>query len=166
MARDAFGERARHINAIWLLIVDAVETIDRVPDQEKRWLTSGYRSGGWNMVGMTKAESAIVENARLMSAMKPNEGATKLSPQRDDIDRALEVLSWLGWIDNWKLRRAAVTLARQGDSEAVRRIYCPNRKPSRQIAYDIRTRTSGMILGDLNRYLRIGIGPDLRFVEA
>ena len=51
----------RHTDVIWQLLVEAVEVIDKTPDQERRWLTSGQRSGGWNMVGMSRAELVEIE---------------------------------------------------------------------------------------------------------
>jgi len=56
LAVDLKGDRARHSDVIWQLIVEAVEVIDKTPDNERRWLTSGQRSGGWNMIGMTRED--------------------------------------------------------------------------------------------------------------
>ncbi|MCB1466546.1 MAG: hypothetical protein KDK08_05240 [Rhizobiaceae bacterium] len=165
MARGAFGERARHLHVVWKLLEHAVDVIDRLPDQEKGWLIAGNRSGGWNHIGMTAGEANIIEKIRLMSAMKPGDGSSRVAPQRDDIDNAMEVLSWLRLIDDDRLRRAAVVLARKGDTEAVRRIYCPNRKPSRHVAFDVRTRAAGRIITALRHTMGIAPAPGLQFVE-
>jgi hypothetical protein len=147
------GDRARHIDVIWSLLSEAVATVDNIPDQEKRWLTSGHRSGGWNMIGMTRADMLEIDRIRLLSAMKPYDGQTKCAPQRDDIDRALGVLEWMRWCNAARLpdrlAKAAIALARGGDQELVHRLYCPTRKPNRQNVNEIRARTAGYIMTGL-----------------
>ncbi|WFU52203.1 hypothetical protein QA639_21080 [Bradyrhizobium pachyrhizi] len=150
------GEKARHSDVIWQLLVEAVEVIDKTPDQERRWLTSGQRSGGWNMIGMSRAELIEIERIRLLSAMKPFDGKTKTAPQRDDVDRALGILEWMRWCNSARLperlTKAAVALARGGDEELVHKLYCPTRKSrDRQAVYEIRTRTVGFILTGLKK---------------
>ncbi|ARQ95265.1 hypothetical protein [Bradyrhizobium phage BDU-MI-1] len=163
------GDRARHGDVIWQLIVEAIEVIDKTPDQERRWLTSGQRSGGWNMIGMSRAELVEIERLRLFSSMKPFDGQATYKPQRDDVDRALGVLAWLKWCSNARmpdrLRKAAVALARGGDQEIVHRLYCPTRKPHRQNVYEIRTRTVGYIKAGLKKELNIVPGDGITFKE-
>jgi hypothetical protein len=65
------GDLASHSDVVWQLLVEAVEVIDKTPDQERRWLTSGHQSGGWNMVGMTRQDLQEIERIRLLSSMKP-----------------------------------------------------------------------------------------------
>lgn len=170
LAASLKGDRATSKDAIWQLLVEAVETIDKTPDQERRWLTSGQRSGGWNMVGMTRADLQEIEKVRLFSAMKPYDGQTKYSPQRNDVDRALGVLEWLRWCSSARLAdrlvKAAVALARGGDAEIVHRIYCPTRKPNRQNIHEIRTRTVGFILRGLKEHLSIVPSDGLQFKET
>jgi hypothetical protein len=141
LAVELKGDRAQHKDVIWQLLVEAVEVIDKTPDNERRWLTSGQRSGGWNMIGMTRADLKQIEQIRLLSAMKPYDGATKYAPQRNDVDRAIGVLDWLRWCSSARLAdrltKAAVALARGGDQEVVHRLYCPNRKPNRQNANEM-----------------------------
>lgn len=153
------GDRAKHADVIWLLLAEAVETVDKTPDQERRWLTSGNRSGGWNMIGMTRADLIEIERIRLLSAMKPYDGSTKTSPQRDDVDRALGVLSWMRWCNAARLpdrlTKAAIALARGGDHDLVHRLYCPTRKQNRQNVSEIRTRTTGYIMTGLKKDLNI-----------
>jgi hypothetical protein len=164
------GDRALHRDVIWQLLVEAVEVIDKTPDNERRWLTSGNRSGGWNMIGMTAADLKEIERLRLFSAMKPYDGATKYAPQRNDVERAMGVLGWLSWCAAARmadrLRKAAVALARGGDAEIVHRLYCPTRKPNRQNATEIRTRTVGFILAGLKKDLGIVPGEGLTFKET
>ncbi|SDK45453.1 hypothetical protein [Bradyrhizobium ottawaense] len=164
------GERARHSDVIWQLLVEAVEVIDKTPDNERRWLTSGQRSGGWNMVGMSRNELIEIEKIRLLSAMKPHDGQSKYSPQRNDVDRALGVLEWMRWCNSARLpdrlRRAAISLARGGDQEIVHRIYCPTRKPNRQNIGEIKSRTIGFIQTGLRTDLGIVPGYGLTFVET
>jgi hypothetical protein len=164
------GERAKHSDVIWQLIVEAVEIIDKTPDQERRWLTSGQRSGGWNMIGMSRAELIEIERIRLLSAMKPFDGNTKCSPQRDDIDRALGILAWMRFCNAARLpdrlTKAAIALARTGDAEIVHRLYCPTRKPNRQNISEIRTRTIGFITTGLKTSLGIVPGDGITFKEA
>ncbi|MEH2517374.1 hypothetical protein V1279_002947 [Bradyrhizobium sp. AZCC 1610] len=164
------GDRAKHSDIIWQLLAEAVETIDKTPDQERRWLTSGQRSGGWNMIGMTRADLIEIERIRLLSAMKPFDGATKYAPQRNDVDRALGVLSWMRWCNSARLpdrlTKAAIALARGGDQELVHRLYCPTRKPNRQNVHEIRTRTVGFILTGLKGDLGIVPAHGIAFQET
>lgn len=164
------GDQARHSDVLWQLLVEAVEVIDKTPDQERRWLTSGQRSGGWNMVGMSRAELIEIEKIRLLSAMKPFDGSAKYAPQRDDTERALGVLAWLRWCRDARLSdrltKAAVALARGGDQEVVHRIYCPTRKPHRQNIHEIRVRTIGFILTGLKNDLGIVPGHGITFQEV
>lgn len=97
------GDRAKHIDVIWCLLSEAVEVIDKTPDQERRWLTSGNRSGGWNMIGMSRQELIEIEKMRVLCSMKPFDGQTKYAPQRNDVDRALGVLEWLRWCSNARM---------------------------------------------------------------
>ena len=166
LAFDLKGDRAKHSDVIWQLIVEAVEIIDKTPDHERRWLTSGNRSGGWNMVGMSRAELLEIERIRLLSAMKPYDGMTRTAPQRDDVERALGVLAWMRWCNAARLparlTKAAVALARGGDHELVHRLYCPTRKPNRQNVNEIKTRTVGFILTGLKKDFGILPGQGLR----
>jgi hypothetical protein len=170
LAVELKGDHARHSDVIWQLLVEAVEVIDKTPDNERRWLTSGNRSGGWNMVGMSRAELIEIEKIRLLSAMKPFDGSTKYAPQRNDADRALGVLAWLRWCNSARLperlTKAAVALARGGDQEVVHRLYCPTRKPNRQNFHEIKTRTVGFILTGLKNDLGIAPGDGITFKEV
>jgi len=164
------GDLASHSDVIWQLLVEAVEVIDKTPDNERRWLTSGNRSGGWNMIGMTRADLQEIERIRLLSAMKPYDGQTKYAPQRNDTDRALGVLSWLRWCNAARLAdrltKAAVALARGGDQEIVHRLYCPTRKPNRQNVAEIRTRTVGFIQTGLKKDFGIVPASGVSFMET
>lgn len=164
------GDHAKHSDVIWQLLVEAVEVIDKTPDQERRWLTSGSRSGGWNMIGMSRAELIEIEKIRLLSAMKPFDGNTKYAPQRDDTERALGILAWLRWCNAARLperlTKAAVALARGGDQEIVHRLYCPTRKPNRQNFHEIKTRTVGFVLTGLKNDLGIVPGDGITFKEV
>jgi hypothetical protein len=165
------GDRARHADVIWQLLVEAVDVIDKTPDQERRWLTSGQRSGGWNMIGMSRAELVEIERIRLLSAMKPFDGKAKYLPQKDDIDRALGILSWMRWCNAARLpdrlAKAAIAMARGGDDELVHKLYCPTRKSrDRQVAYEIRTRTVGFISTGLKKDLGIVPGDGITFREV
>lgn len=170
LATDIKGERACHRDVIWSLLVEAVAVIDRLPDQEKRWLTSGTRSGGWNMVGLTASDLKDIERIRLLSAMKPYDGQTKVTPQSGDIDRAIGVMGWLTWCNSARLpdrlKKAAIALAKGGETDAVHRIYCPTRKPNRQNIHEIKTRTVGLILAGLKTDYGIAPGDGLTFREV
>jgi hypothetical protein len=170
LAVELKGDRASHFDVIWQLLVEAVEIIDKTPDNERRWLTSGQRSGGWNMIGMTRADLVEIEKIRLLSAMKPFDGQSKYSPQRNDVERALGVLEWMRWCNVARLpdrlRKAAIALARGGDQELVHRLYCPTRKPNRQNIGEIKSRTIGFIQTGLKTDLSIIPGQGLTFVEA
>jgi len=169
LAAGSGGSRASHDRVIWRLIEEAVETMDRTPDQERRWLTSGTRSGGWNAVGLTPQEAADLERIRFLSAMKPYDGSPSVKPQRNDVERAMDVLEWLRWCDGYhehrQLTKAAVVLARGGDSELVYRLYAPERKFTRQIIHEIRKRVCTYVLKGL---ATIGIvpGPKGTFQES
>jgi hypothetical protein len=172
-ARLAIGRKTKpcHNDVIWSLLVDAVDVTDRLPDQERGWLTSGTRAMKWQGDGLSQAELKQVEIARVMSGINPFAGGqTNYSPQRDDVERALGVLEWLRWLNNTRLpqrlTKAAIALARGGDTEAVRKIYAPNRKPDRRHVSEIRARTNGLITSGLKKDLRIVPGEGVSFVES
>ena len=124
------------------------------------------------MVGMSRAEMVEIEKIRLLSAMKPFDGKAKVLPQRDDIDRALGILAWMRFCNSARiperLAKAAIALARGGDSETVHKIYRPTdpRTRDRQVAYDIRTRTVGFIMSGLKKTLGIVPGEGISFKES
>lgn len=162
LANNLKGDKAQHRDVIWELIVEAVEVIDKQPNRERRWLTSGDRSG-WKSPGLSRADLIDLERIRFLSGMKPfDHDATRYLPQRDDEERALGVLEWMRWLNAAKsgdrLSRAAIALARGGDHEIVHRLYCPGRKPHRQNVREVRTRTIGQI--------RTGLKNDLGIVPA
>jgi hypothetical protein len=65
-----------------------------------------------------------------------------------------------------RLTKAAIALARGGESEIVHRLYCPTRKPNRQNIYEIRTRTIGFIIKGLRETLGIAVGDGISFHEV
>ncbi|BBO04450.1 hypothetical protein SG09_38000 [Bradyrhizobium ottawaense] len=167
LAYDLKATRAKHSDVVWQLLVEAIETIDKMPDQEKRWLSSGSRSG-WRSPGLSRADLVDLERIRLLSAIKPfDDDVTRLLPQGRDEDRALGVLEWLRWVNaarsGDRLSRAATALARGGDSEIVQRIYCPGRKPNRQNVREVKVRTIGFILTGLRDDLGIVQGDGISF---
>lgn len=170
LARARFGARATVRQVIWQLITDSLDLLDRVPDQEKRWLSSGTRSGGWNAVGMTKVELVEIERLRVLSAMKPFDGQTRYLPQKDDVSRSLGVLEWLRWCsrgDDHSLQKAAVLLAKGSEDLAIKALPRFDQSRRRQAAYEIRNRVTGRILQGLKD--DAGIVPaaaGLRFVEV
>ena len=181
LARAKHGSRASYRHVIWLLIEKAVEDIDSDFDQQHRWLTSGTRSGGWNAVGLTHAELRELERIRVLSSIAPYDGPSRHMPSATDIERAVDVLTWLRWIGHTKahqdidakaerdkrLQKAAMTLARCGAVEAVFRIYGPERTRPRQVVHEIKTRTIGAILRGLREDLGIVPADDgLSFTEA
>ncbi len=167
LAYDLKGDRATDADVIWQLLIEAVEVIDKTPNRERGWLTSGQRSGGWSMIGMTRADLIEIEKIRLLSAMKPYDGKAKYMPQRDDEERALGVLEWIRWLNAAKsgdrLSRAAIALARGGDHEIVHRLYCPGRKPHRQNVREVKVRTTGLIMTGLKNDLGIVPGDGISF---
>ncbi|MEY9741208.1 hypothetical protein ABIF65_000582 [Bradyrhizobium japonicum] len=167
LACDLRGAKAKHADVIWQLLVEAVEVIDETPDQERRWLTSGTRSG-WKSPGLSRAALVDLERIRFLSAIKPfDDEVTRLLPQRNDEERALGVLEWLRWVNaarsGDRLSRAAIALARGGDSEIVQRIYCPGRKPNRQNVHEVKIKTVGFILTGLRDDLGIERGDGISF---
>ncbi|MET4324449.1 hypothetical protein ABIB80_000254 [Bradyrhizobium sp. i1.15.2] len=168
LARDLRGDKAKHRDVIWQLIVEAVEVIDKTPDQERRWLTSGLRSNWKHPTGMSHAELIALERVRVLSAMKPfDSDQTKYSSRRDDEERAMGVLAWMRWVRAAKsgdrLSKAAVVLARSGDSEIVQKIYCPNRKPNAQNVHEVKIRTAGLIMTGLRDDLGVVRGEGISF---
>jgi len=119
---------------------------------------------------MTRQDLLEIERIRLLSAMKPYDGQTKYSPQRNDVDRALGVLDWLRWCNSARLpdrlTKAAVALARGGDHDLVHKLYCPTRKPNRQNVGEIRTRTVGYIQTGLKKDLGIVPAAGVSFMET
>lgn len=176
LARSRHGDRATHHRVIWALIEEAVDVLDRLPDQDRRWLTSGTRSGGWNMVGLSDVEAADLERIRILCAMKPYDGQAGYTPQRDDTDRAVDVMGWLRWCapkddtaseKSRRLVKAAVALARGGDTEAVHRIYDPKGKRyHRQMIHEIRKRCADLVLRGLREDCNIIPGSGLSFEET
>jgi len=169
LAIDRFGpDKASAQKAIWCLLGEALETLDRVPDQERRWLSSGTRSGGWSQVGLTAHDLMEIERLRILSAMSPFETSTKVVPQKDAVERALGVLLWLRWLsagDDHRLQRAAVLLARGREDEAAR-AFASRIKGSNKVAYEIRTQAVGKILRGLREDAGIVPSPDkVRFQE-
>lgn len=167
LAYDLKGEKARHQHVIWELLIEAVEVVEKSPDQERRWLSSGTRSG-WKSPGLSQADLIALERVRVLSAMKPfDTDRTTYSAQRDDEERAMGVLAWMRWVRAAKsgdrLSKAAVALARSGDSEIVQKIYCPNRKPNPQNVYEVKIRTTGLILTGLRDDLGIVPGEGITF---
>lgn len=168
LAYDLKGAQAKHADVIWQLIVEAVEVIDKTPDQERRWLASGKRSNWTQPTGMSHADLIALERIRVLSAIKPfDDGVTRYMPQRDDEERALGVLEWIRWVNAAKsgdrLRRAAIALARGGDSEIVQRIYCPGRKPNRQNVHEVKIKTIGFIMTGLRDDVGIVRGEGISF---
>lgn len=167
LAYDLKATRAKHSDVVWQLLVEPIETIGKMPDQEKRWLSSGSRSG-WRSPGLSRADLVDLERIRLLSAIRPfDDDVTRLLPQGRDEDRALGVLEWLRWVNaarsGDRLSRAATALARGGDSEIVQRIYCPGRKPNRQNVREVKVRTIGFILTGLRDDLGIVQGDGISF---
>lgn len=169
LAQNLYGPRTTHRHVIWRLLQDAIHNIDSTPDQEKSWLTAGFRSGGWANIVNTKWDVELVERHRLMSGMKPtDEGSPRSQPQRDELERSLTIMDWLQWCDRGyeprKLQLAAVALARGGDHAAVHKIY--GKKSNRQTIFEIKNRTIDAILRGLNDDLGIAPGPGLTFTET
>lgn len=168
LARDLRGDKARHHDAIWELLVEAIAIIDRQPDRERGFLTSGRRSNWKLPTGLTHREVSALERNRILSSMLPHDGqATTYGLQRDDTQRALSIMDWLRWCHaksgDRRLVKAAVALARGGDSEVVHRIYAPNRKPHRQTIHEVRMLTTGRILAGLKKNLGIVPGHGTTF---
>ncbi|MGY4234956.1 hypothetical protein ACVIIW_003903 [Bradyrhizobium sp. USDA 4449] len=168
LARGLKADRARHRDVIWQLLIESIETIDKTPDRERRWLTSGNRSNWTHSIGLSHNEVAALERNRILSSMKPFDDSAmpRCLPQRDE-ERAMGVLAWMRWLNTAKsadkLRRAAVALARTGDSEVAHGIYCPNRKPSAQNMFEIKTRTASLVLTGLRDELGIVPGDGISF---
>ncbi|WP_298962453.1 hypothetical protein [uncultured Methylobacterium sp.] len=169
LAQGRHGAKATHRQAIWLLLTEALDLLDRIPDQEKRWLYSGTRSGGWGGVGLTRAEMEEIERLRVLSSMLSPAGRAGYMPQRDEVDRSLGVVEWLRWCsvgEDHSLQKAAVLLARGSEDAAVRAWSKSGRSRIRQAVYEIRTQVVGRILSGLKAG---GIVPDecaLRFVDT
>lgn len=153
LAQEVYGEKATASHAVWLLIVDAIDLLDKTPDQERRWLSSGTRSGGIQPIGLSTYEAELLEIIRINAAMHPADKKARYEPAPDDYDRMMGVLGWMRWCNKarnpQRLTKAAIALARGGDSEVVHRIYAPNRKRNRQTISEIKTRTIGYILAGL-----------------
>lgn len=167
LARDLKGTKAKHSDVIWELLVEAVEVIDKTPDRERRWLTSGTRSG-WKSPGLSRADLIGLERIRFLNSMKPYDAEqTRYLPQGDDEERGLGVLAWLRWLHTApsgdRLSKAAVALARDGDCEIALMLYCPGRKSDRQNIHEIKIRTTGFIQTGLKKDLGIVPGDGISF---
>jgi hypothetical protein len=162
LARDLKGDRARNSDAIWLLFTEALDIFDRVPDQERSWLTSGLRSGGWSSVGLTLAEAREIERVRLHCGMKPYDGPAGRVIEAAAVDRALDVLCFMRWFGAYvksdrveAMQRATLALARGGDQEAFHRAWSPGRKLTRQGVAHFRQVVFGHVLAGLRNDLGI-----------
>ncbi|WP_461324057.1 hypothetical protein [Bradyrhizobium diazoefficiens] len=166
LAHDLRGDKAKHRDVIWELLVEAVEVIDKSPDRERRWLTSGTRSG-WKTPGFTRSELIKLERVRFLSAMKPFDSETRCLPQHDDEERALGVMGWLRWLhaapSGDRLSKAAVALVRHDDYGIALNLYSPGRKTDRQNLNEIKVRTAGLILTGLKNDLGIVPGDGISF---
>jgi len=151
LAGRRYGERADPRKVIWLLLSDSLDLLDRVPDQEKSWLSSGSRSGGWGGTGLTRAEMEEIERLRVMSGVTLPNTAPRYHPQRNDLERSLGVIEWLRWCsvgDDHTLQKAAILLAKGAEDAAVR-VWPKSRGRVRQAVYEIRTQVVGRILSGL-----------------
>lgn len=169
LAREQKADKAKHNDVIWRLIEEAIETIDKLPDQDKRWLTSGFRSGGWGMVGMTASDLRELERIRFLSAMKPYDGPAGFQKDRLAETRAMDVLSWFRYFSEKRfldMQKATVALARGGDCEAFHRVWAPKRRISPQAVSQFRQQVVGLILTGLAREFGIVKGPGLTFMET
>lgn len=168
MAGAIWGKQARHWHVIWVLLVDAVDLIDRIDDPETRWLTKGLRAQSWDML-TTRAEAFRIEIARLMSAMKPSDAPLRYKPQASDHERMLDVMSWIRWSnvarDASALQDAAIELARGRNVDAVVALYRPSERHSRKIFYEIKKRICDHIIRGLREQCGIVPGNGLTFVE-
>jgi hypothetical protein len=157
MAREQRGERATHVDVIWCLIQNAVLTMDRSPDQERRWLTSGYRSGGWNSVGLTYTEARQLEALRCHAAMVPYDTMRDAALSAHEQDRALDVMTFLRWCGVYiksrkpeQMRKAAIALAKGGDCNLFRLIWVGRDKDiTRSAVSKFRQVLAGHILAGL-----------------
>lgn len=158
LAKAKKGERARPADVIWILLQNAVQVMDQQPDNEKRWLTSGYRSGGWNQVGLTYSEAKELERLRAHAAIQPHDGGSERISLAHEQDRAYDVLSFLRWCGVHvktkrapQMRRAAVVLAQQGDGEVFRKLWLEGNRDgiSRQAVSKFRQVLCGHILAGL-----------------
>jgi hypothetical protein len=171
LARSRFEGRPKPWHTIRVLLEDALQIMERIPDEEKRWLNSASRSGGWSSVGMTQAELAEIERIRVLAGIKPFDGQARTLPQRDDVERALGVLEWLRFCNSdrdpeHRLQKAVVQLAR-GNTEAAVRIYGNGRMRFAQVEYEVRTKGIGRIISGLRKTLGIVPAADgSGFVEA
>lgn len=158
LAREKRGDRARPADVVWLLMQNAVQVMDKTPDQEKRWLTSGYRSGGWNQVGLTFQEARELERLRAHAAIATVGDSPDRIMLAHEQDRSYDVLSFLRWCGVHvktkraaQMRKAAVILARQGDCDAFRKVWLEGSREamSRQAVSKFRQVLCGHILAGL-----------------
>lgn len=170
LAQDKYGATATYRHVLWMLISEALDLLDRVPDQEKRWLSSGTRSGGWSQIGMTREDLLEIERLRVMSSMMPFDGTTKYTPQRNEVDRSVGILEWLRWCstgDDHRLQKAVVLLAKGAEDAAIKAFSLSGRTRIRQAAYEIRTQAIGRILKGLREDAGIIPSPNgLSFMDA
>jgi hypothetical protein len=168
LAKEIYKDEADHRKVIWILIVDAVDLVDRLDDQERRWLDKGKRGQSWNIT-QTLPEAVQTEILRIMCAMKPAEGVPRYRPQGIDHERMLDVLSWLRWTNGTRepkrLQMAAIEVARGMPRDVVLRAYRPREKVSRKVHYEIKKRVTDHILEGL-KDLGIVPGRGISFTEV
>lgn len=163
IAAEKFRDRALTAgDVVWALVEEAVETMDRLPDRERAWMAIGSVSAGFGGSGLTKRELLALEQLRYLCAMKPYDGPTGRVIDRAQGARAFDVMLWLRWIgvhvatkDPVKMRKAAVALARGGDSTAFHRIWRPGSKIHRQAVKNFRQQLCGHVIEGLKKDLSI-----------
>lgn len=154
---------------VWDLLVDAARTIESLPDQDRRWLSSGSRSGGWNMIGMSSSEARAIEKARLMSGIMPGD-ALKMSAQAVDVDRAIDVIEWLRFCQSERrglvLQKSAYWAA-AGHAMRAQAHFRPaapkKQRTLNKLMLEIKAQATGLILLGFTETFGITQGPDGTF---
>lgn len=133
-------------NAIWCLLLHAVNVLESEPDQTISWLTSGLRSGGWSHIGLTAPEAADIERIRRLSGIRPAE-AIRGEQQHFDADMASDVLGLLRhtiWCQSdLRYIKAMVMYARNPETDGLERLF--PRRTKRNIIYSVKMRLTSRI---------------------
>lgn len=154
IATSAHGLPPSPFNDIWVSLVDAVEMIDRVPDREKGWLTSGKRAQVFGFATTREDVQLLEFLLHTIGESTFSQIETKVDLVADDHERMLDVLAWLRYCDRARqpvvFKKAIVELARGRSSEAVRTLI-GERDLSRQAVYQMKVRAVNFIREGLER---------------
>jgi hypothetical protein len=155
LSTEIYGVKAGPFQDVWTLLVEAVEMIDRTPDRERGWLTSGNRAQVFGFA-VTKEDIKILNT--LLEAIGEttfSQQGTRVDLVNDDHERMLDVLEWLRYCDRARqpnqFRKVIMAMARGGDNDVVRKLLKKSGNLDRRTIHMMRVRAVNFIIDGLNK---------------